>query len=132
MNKYKIQLILLTLVFGIFAAACSSPAPVEEVAELPEPDVEVSVAEPTEAEVVPTEVPTDPPTEVPTDVPTEAPTNTAEPEPEPEPTEAEVVEEAEAEVSFVGTVPPLGGITEDVSFVTATGRPQFLNSYADW
>ncbi len=119
---------LVMLVLGIFAAACSAPAPVVEVAELPDPEVEVSTAEPTEVEAVPT----DPPTEV----PTEAPTNT----PEPEPTEAEVevteesvdTVEAETDAGYVGNVPPIGNVTEDVSFVTATGRPQFLNSYADW
>ncbi len=43
-------------------------------------------------------------------------------------TEAEPAEEAAAAPS----VPPLGEITEDASFVTATGRLQFINSFADW
>jgi uncharacterized protein YceK len=29
-------------------------------------------------------------------------------------------------------IPPLDGPTEDLTLIGVTGRPQFLNSYADW
>lgn len=41
------------------------------------------------------------------------------------------VETAE-EAAVAPSVPPLGEITEDASVVSATGRPQFINAFADW
>lgn len=105
------------------APAPTEPAPTEP-APTAVPPTSTSLPTSTSAPAVPTFTVVPPTSVPPTPTYTVVPPTPVPPTPVP-PTPVPLTQAA-------GSAPPLNAPTEDVAYLGTTGRPQLLNSYADW